>query len=1000
MWKGPKYSDWLLDSNNLELRSLSNKVGLNNLGCICYMNSMMQQLFSNERLRNNVFNLNLKNEKDNNLLVQTQLLFSHLLKYEFKSIKPSNFVVAFDQNINIYEQKDVDEFFNELCEKYENTLKSNKLKNPFNDEFEGSYANELIGKTCPHRSEKEESFKCITLTVKNSIEESLQFLVSEEILDGDNAFYCEECQSKVSAIKRLSIKKPPKNLILVLKRFDFNYDTEMKYKLNNYCKFGSELDLEPFIQETFTKMSCSNLMNDSKNEKTMYDLKGIIIHSGSTENGHYYSLIKQTNEKNKNNKLDNCWLEFNDANVKPFNYENIGDFYGGVDIITNKDGNKEEIPKSANAYVLFYERRIVSKINDNYFNQQNNDLSKEEIVSNIIIDKINQENFNSWVTKTIMNKCFLEFIINFCIKFNFNLLLDGIPANDNLQHFYYNNYVILKNYNVSSLLGKDNSKNINEKLFKYPLNRKDKTSALSEYIKSNIEELSIYQNIIKNEKNDSFKILCMTFFNCTIRLKDKSLIPLYVDLIKILINQNLENAIFLLNEFDEVSIKEYLIDNPIQDMKRLTCGIIQCSLYKIFKVLSEELLIYCNKSKKKEVNFRVLNGLNVYDNVICRFINILISTIRNIKTEDLTYVYCLLSRITQLGNDSNYSEVLLYIKGFIHESGLFEYIHKSIINEGETKISFKDENEFEFKKSIKTDFKFNNSSNNLLSRKNSVNKTLMPFEENQENKIKEKLNSLKNPSFKLIILIEMIYNITIPFKSNLENVDKDCISYIDYNSQTLNAKKEIIQLLTFNSVLYYKILENLKTKSASVIWNKFALVSSYNNMEYTKKFINIIFEYLEKNDFDEIDYCLSFLKNLILLEDSLTKQRRSEIILNLYRCYEKNKKYYRFTESLIDFTIKLFTTRKNIHGDIENFSKLLKVMYDWIKENPVPPMYQNSNYLTMFKFKIHKIPNSLNQQIINNFNAKYQKISSDKLNTISYILKSKLVNYFRIFFIE
>lgn len=984
----------MIDNNNLELRSITNKVGLNNLGCTCYMNSLMQQLFNNERLRNNILSLDLQNEKEKNLLVQTQLLFSHLLNYEFKSIKPSNFVISFDPNINIFEQKDVDEFFNELCEKYENTIKLNKLKNPFNDEFEGSYANELIGKTCPHRSEREESFKCIILSVKNSIEESLQFLVNEEILDGDNAFYCDECQSKVSAIKRLSIKKPPKTLILVLKRFEYDYGTEMKFKLNSYCKFGSELDLQPFLQENFSKMSCSNLNDEIKNEKSMFDLKGIIMHAGTSENGHYYSLIKQSDQKNENvqNNKSNIfdWLEFNDSIVKPFNFDKIEETFGGIEYITNKEGNTEEIQKSTNAYVLFYERRDLIKQNDSYFNDSS--ISKKNQKGNIISDKINQENFNSWVSKTLMSKIFHDFIINFSIKCNFQNLLDGMTINDNIHQFYTNNKAILLNYNVSSLLGKESSKNLNDKLFKYPLNRKERTSSLSEYLNSNIEELSNYQtsNLNDNVKKESFKILCITFFNCIVRYKEKSNIPLYVDLIKTLINYNIENALFLINELNEISIKEYLIENPIQDMKRIICGIIHCSIIKIFKNISEELIIYGNNDKRKEFDFEFLDPENLYNNILFKFVNILIISIKNNKSSDLTYVYSILSKIVQLGNESSYLEIILYMKSYFLECGFFEYILINLLNENESKILFREENEEELRKLEKVNNKEDTPKSSSFSKSGFNIKSLFPFEESQENKIRDKLSNLKNQSYKLIILIEMIYHSTIPLKASNEISEKDNFTYIDYKTQTLKlVKKDIIQLITFNTTLYQKILENIKNKSASVIWCKYVLVSSYNNMEYTKKFIGIIFDFLEKNDADDIEFCLSFLKNLLLLEDSLSKQRRTEIILNLFKCFEKNKKYYKFSETLIDFTTKLFTSRKNLYSEIESFSKLLKTIYDWIKENPIPPMYQNSNYLFMFKFKTHKIPSSLNQQIIGNFNSKYQKISSEKLSMISNILKSK-----------
>lgn len=88
-------------------------------------------------------------------------------------------------------------------------------------------SDELIGKECPHYREREELFLSINLQVKNkrSIANSLDSFVQGELLEGPNAYYCEKCAKKVKTLKRVCIKKLPNMLILVLKRFEFNYET-------------------------------------------------------------------------------------------------------------------------------------------------------------------------------------------------------------------------------------------------------------------------------------------------------------------------------------------------------------------------------------------------------------------------------------------------------------------------------------------------------------------------------------------------------------------------------------------------------------------------------------------------------------------------------------------------------------------------------------------------------------------------------------------------------
>lgn len=65
-------------------------------------------------------------------------------------------------------------------------------------------------------------------------------------MDGDNAYYCETCNKKVRTLKRLCIKELPNILIIVLKRFEFNYDTMKKIKVNDYCSFPLDLDMKKF----------------------------------------------------------------------------------------------------------------------------------------------------------------------------------------------------------------------------------------------------------------------------------------------------------------------------------------------------------------------------------------------------------------------------------------------------------------------------------------------------------------------------------------------------------------------------------------------------------------------------------------------------------------------------------------------------------------------------------------------------------------------------------
>jgi ubiquitin carboxyl-terminal hydrolase 9/24 len=170
---------------------------------------------------------------EDNLLYQLKCIFIALAESEEQFFNPGGLCGAFkdwDGNpVNVYEQMDVDEFYNQLMDKLENLVKDSgeEDKDFIKDHFGGTLSNELICKGCPHYYERDEPFGAIPLNVKNkkTIHDSLKAFIEGEMLEGDNAYKCEKCDKKVDTLKRVTIKKLPNHLFMVLKRFEFNYYT-------------------------------------------------------------------------------------------------------------------------------------------------------------------------------------------------------------------------------------------------------------------------------------------------------------------------------------------------------------------------------------------------------------------------------------------------------------------------------------------------------------------------------------------------------------------------------------------------------------------------------------------------------------------------------------------------------------------------------------------------------------------------------------------------------
>ena len=112
----------------------------------------------------------------------------------------------------------------------------------FSKKFEGIFSDQKICEGCPHRYEREQTFMALNLTVKSSnLQESLDQFVKGELLEGDNAYFCEKCQEKRNTIKRMCIRKLPQTLVIQLKRFHYDWETNRAVKFDDYFQVSMQL---------------------------------------------------------------------------------------------------------------------------------------------------------------------------------------------------------------------------------------------------------------------------------------------------------------------------------------------------------------------------------------------------------------------------------------------------------------------------------------------------------------------------------------------------------------------------------------------------------------------------------------------------------------------------------------------------------------------------------------------------------------------------------------
>ena len=245
-WKTSSLKNLELDISDVNHQKY---IGLKNLSSTCYMNSILQQIFMIPMLSETI--LSIKNDNEKSLLFELQLLFSALKVYESQYYDPSSFVLA--NRLNFYEQMDADEYFGIFIDKIESDIKNlypkeaeNKYKDLFRFFFGIKALDELKFVNCNDKRYNEFFYNNIQLEVKgfNNLDSSMKNYFKTEIMDGENKINCEECNIKRTYHKRQIFKSLPNILVINIKHFEFDYNTMLKSKLNNYFEFPFELDNE------------------------------------------------------------------------------------------------------------------------------------------------------------------------------------------------------------------------------------------------------------------------------------------------------------------------------------------------------------------------------------------------------------------------------------------------------------------------------------------------------------------------------------------------------------------------------------------------------------------------------------------------------------------------------------------------------------------------------------------------------------------------------------
>lgn len=248
----------------------------------------------------------------------------------------------------IFEQQDVQELSRILMERMEERMKGTEAENALANMFVGKMKTYISCINVDYESSRIEDFWDIQLNVSGNkcLDDSFRDYIQVETMDGENKYFAEG-HGLQDAKKGVIFESFPQVLHLQLKRFEYDVNRDAMMKVNDRYEFPEIWDASPYLSDSA-----------DRSEPYIYQLHGVLVHSGDFNAGHYYAFLKPT--------ADGHFYRFDDdrvtrATLKEALDDNFGGDYAnltnGNTGVRNPYTRTMSTKRSMSAYMLVYIRQ-------------------------------------------------------------------------------------------------------------------------------------------------------------------------------------------------------------------------------------------------------------------------------------------------------------------------------------------------------------------------------------------------------------------------------------------------------------------------------------------------------------------------------------------------------------------------------------------------------------------------------------------------------------------